>query len=168
MGMKAIVNHEYGPPGVLALEDVDMPVIRRDEVLVRVLAAAVNPGDWDVMHGTPYVLRLTTGLRRPRNKILGLAIAGLVEAVGSNVSKFRPADEVYAGLGKGGFAEYARVPQDALAPKPANLTFEQAAAVTHGRGSLQLPSPVAAMVKPNATRLDRGHREGIMEGGDAA
>ena len=72
--MKAIVNHEYGPPGVLALEDVDVPVMRRDEVLVRVLAAAVNPGDWDVMHGTPYVLRLTTGLRRPRNKVLGLSL----------------------------------------------------------------------------------------------
>lgn len=127
--MKAIVNHEYGPPGVLALEDVDVPVIRRDEVLVRVLAAAVNPGDWDVMHGTPYVLRLTTGLRRPRNRVLGLAVAGRVEAVGSKVSEFRPADEVYAGIGKGGFAEYACVPQDALAPKPANLTFEQAAAV---------------------------------------
>jgi NADPH:quinone reductase-like Zn-dependent oxidoreductase len=127
--MKAIVNHEYGPPGVLALEDVDVPVMRRDEVLVRVLAAAVNPGDWDVMHGTPYVLRLTTGLRRPRNKVLGLAIAGRVEAVGSNVSEFRPGDEVYAGIGTGGFAEYVCVPEGALAPKPSNLTFEQAAAV---------------------------------------
>jgi NADPH:quinone reductase-like Zn-dependent oxidoreductase len=96
---------------------------------VRVLAAAVNPGDWDVMHGTPYVLRLTTGLRRPRNKVLGLAIAGRVEAVGSKVSTFRPGDEVYAEIGKGGFAEYACVPQDALALKPSNLTFEQAAAV---------------------------------------
>ena len=127
--MKAIVNHEYGPPGVLALEDVDVPVMRRDEVLVRVLAAAVNPGDWDVMHGTPYVLRLTTGLRRPRNKVLGLAIAGRIEAVGSEVSESRPGDEVYAGIGKGGFGEYACAPQDTVAPKPSNLTFEQAAAV---------------------------------------
>jgi NADPH:quinone reductase-like Zn-dependent oxidoreductase len=127
--MKAIVNHEYGPPGVLEVEDVDTPVARGDEVLVRVLGAAVNPGDWDVMHGRPYVLRLTTGLRRPRNKVLGLAIAGRVEAVGSNVSEFKPSDEVYAGIGKGGFAEYACVPEDALAPKPSNLTFEQAAAV---------------------------------------
>jgi NADPH:quinone reductase-like Zn-dependent oxidoreductase len=127
--MKAIVNHEYGPPDVLRLEDVDTPVARGDEVLVRVLGAAVNPGDWDVMHGTPYVLRLTTGLRRPRNTVLGVAIAGRVEAVGSNVSKFRPGDEVYAGIGKGGFAEYACVREDALATKPSNLTFEQAAAV---------------------------------------
>jgi NADPH:quinone reductase-like Zn-dependent oxidoreductase len=127
--MKAIVNHVYGPPGVLQLEDVDTPVTRGDEVLVRVLSAAVNPGDWDVLHGRPYVLRLTTGLRRPRNKVLGLAIAGRVEAVGGNVSEFGPGDEVYAGIGKGGFAEYACVPEAALAPKPANLTFEQAAAV---------------------------------------
>ena len=127
--MKAIVNHEYGPPSVLALEDVDVPVMRRDEVLVRVLAAAVNPGDWDVMHGTPYVLRLETGLRRPRNKVLGLAIAGRVEAVGSNASEFRPGDEVYAGIGTGGFAEFVCVPEGQSAPKPSNLTFEQAAAV---------------------------------------
>ena len=127
--MKAIVNHEYGPPSVLRLEEVDTPVAGGDEVLVRVLGAAVNPGDWDVLHGTPYVVRLTFGLRRPRNKVLGLAIAGRVEAVGSNVSEFRPGDAVYAGIGKGGFAEYACVPVVALAPKPSNLTFEQAAAV---------------------------------------
>ena len=76
-------------------------------MLVRVLGAAVNPGDWDVMHGTPYVLRFETGLRRPRNKVLGLAIAGRVEAVGRNVSGFGPGDEVFAGIGEGGFAEYA-------------------------------------------------------------
>ncbi len=127
--MKAIVNHEYGPPGVLELEDIDTPVAKDDEVLVRVLGAGVNPGDWDVMHGMPYVLRPMTGLRRPRNKVLGLAIAGRVEAVGSNVSEFQLSDEVYAGIGKGGFAEYACVSEDALAPKPSNLTFEQAAAV---------------------------------------
>ncbi len=127
--MKAIVNHEYGLPGDLELEDVDRPAPRGDEALVQVLGAAVNPGDWDVMRGTPYVLRLTTGLRRPRNKVLGLAIAGRVEAVDSSISEFRPGDEVYAEIGKGGFAEYACVPERALAPKPSNLTFEQAAAV---------------------------------------
>lgn len=127
--MRAIVYREYGPPGVLALEDIAAPVAKADEVLVRVLAAAVNPGDWDMMHGTPYILRLATGLRRPRHAVLGLAIAGRVEAVGSNVSKVSPGDEVYAGIGKGGFAEFACVPQDALAPKPSNLSFEEAAAV---------------------------------------
>jgi len=127
--MKAIVNHEYGPPAVLEVDDVDTPRIRGDEVLVRVLAAAVNPGDWDVMHGRPYVLRLATGLRKPRNKTLGLAIAGRVEAVGSDVSEPRLGDEVFAEVGQGGFAEYVCVPVDAVAPKPSNLTFEQAAAV---------------------------------------
>ena len=159
--MKAIVNHEYGPPGVLALEDVDTPVTRGDEVLVRVLAAAVNPGDWDVMHGTPYVLRLTTGLRRPRNKVLGLAIAGRVEAVGSNVSEFGPGDEVYAGIGKGGFAEYACVPEDALAPKPSNLTFEQAAAVpVAGTTALQALRDIGR-VQPGQKVLINGASGGV-------
>jgi len=159
--MKAIVNHEYGLPGVLGLEDVDTPVTRGDEVLVRVLGAAVNPGDWDVMRGTPYVLRLTTGLRRPRNKVLGLAIAGRVEAVGSNVSEFRPGDEVYAGIGKGGFAEYACVPRDALAPKPSNLTFEQAAAVpVAGTAALQALRDIGR-VQPGQKVLINGASGGV-------
>jgi len=159
--MKAIVNHEYGPPSVLELEDVDTPVTRGDEVLVRVLGAAVNPGDWDVMRGTPYVLRLTTGLRRPRNKVLGLAIAGRVEAVGSNVSEFRPGDEVYAGIGKGGFAEYACVPRDALAPKPSNLTFEQAAAVpVAGTAALQALRDIGR-VQPGQKVLINGASGGV-------
>lgn len=127
--MRAIVNHEYGSPDVLELEDVAMPVMKDDEVMVRVFAAAVNPGDWDIMHGMPYVLRLVTGLRKPRNRVLGLAIAGRVEEVGSNVSQVRAGDEVFGGVGKGGFAEYVCVPKDSLAPKPSGLTFEQAAAV---------------------------------------
>ncbi len=127
--MKAIVYHEYGSPDVLHLEDIAQPVAGDGEVLVRVLAAAVNPGDWDVLQGTPYVLRPMTGVRRPKNKVLGLAVAGRVEAVGSKVSKFRPGDEVYGETRWGGFAEYACVSEDALAAKPSNLTFEQAAAV---------------------------------------
>jgi len=127
--MKAIVYHEYGPPDVLDLEDVDNPVAEEGEVLVRVYGAAVNPGDWDLMNGTPYVLRLMTGLRRPKNKVLGLAVAGRIEAVGSNVLGFQPGDEVYAEIRKGGFAEYACVPEDAVAMKPSNLTFAQAATV---------------------------------------
>jgi NADPH:quinone reductase-like Zn-dependent oxidoreductase len=127
--MMAIVYQAYGPPDVLELEDVEVPDVEDDEVLVRVLGAAVNPGDWDLLHGTPYVLRPMIGLRRPRNEVLGLAVAGRVEAVGDTVSKFQPGDEVYGEISYGGFAEYARVPEDALAPKPSNLTFEQAAAV---------------------------------------
>ena len=127
--MKAIIYRKYGSPDRLELQEVDEPVVEDGEVLVRVLGAAVNPGDWDLLHGTPYVLRPTSGLRRPRNKVLGLAVAGRVKAVADNVSKFQPGDEVYAEISKGGFAEYASVSQDALALKPSNLTFGQAAAV---------------------------------------
>lgn len=127
--MKAIVYDEYGPPDLLRLEDVDTPAARDDEVLVRVLGVSINPGDWDVLRGPPYIIRPVTGFRRPRNRILGLAVAGRVDAVGDGVSRFLVGDEVYAEIGRGGFAEYARVPEAALALKPSNLTFEQAAAV---------------------------------------
>jgi NADPH:quinone reductase-like Zn-dependent oxidoreductase len=127
--MKALVNREYGLPDVLSIEEVAKPVPSRKEALVRVVAASVNPGDWDLMQGTPYLLRLLTGIRRPRNAILGLAIAGRVEVVGADVSRVQVGDEVYAGIARGGFAEFASVSENALAPKPSNLTFEQAAAV---------------------------------------
>jgi len=159
--MKAIVYHEYGPPGVLKLEEVDTPVPAPDEVLVRVLGAAVNPGDWDVMHGTPYVLRLATGLRRPRNEVPGLAIAGRVEAVGSNVSESAPGDEVYAEIGSGGFAEYACVPEGAVAPKPSNLTFEEAAAVpVSGVTALQALRDIGR-VQPGQSVLVNGASGGV-------
>lgn len=127
--MKAAVYHEYGSPDVLELAEVDKPVAKNREALVRVLATGVNPGDWDLLHGTPYVLRLMTGVRSPKHEVLGLAVAGRVDNVGHDVSKFRSGDEVYAGIGRGGFAEYVSVPEDALAFKPSNLTFQQAAAV---------------------------------------
>lgn len=127
--MKAIVYREYGSPDVLELQEVGKPVTGDGEALVRVLASAVNPGDWDLLHGTPYVLRLSTGLRRPRKRILGLAVAGRIEAVGGRVSGLRPGDDVFAEVSGGGFAEYVRVSADALAPKPASLTFEQSATV---------------------------------------
>ena len=127
--MKAIVYREYGSPAVLRLADVEEPAVNDDEVLVQVLGAAINPGDWYLLGGTPYLLRLGTGLSKPKNSVLGLAIAGRVEAVGSTVARFRPGDEVFAGISNGGFAEYASVPERALALKPSNLTFEQAAAV---------------------------------------
>lgn len=127
--MKAVVYDEYGSPDVLRLEDVDVPVVKDGEVLVRVLGASVNPGDWYLLRGIPYVLRLSAGLRAPKDGILGRALAGRVEAVGSRVAKVRPGDEVYAEVPRGAFAEFACVPEDALAPKPSNLTFEQAAAV---------------------------------------
>jgi NADPH:quinone reductase-like Zn-dependent oxidoreductase len=127
--MKAIVYHQYGSPDVLELRDVSKPGIKNGEVLVRVRAAAVNPGDWLYLRGEPYIIRIAAGLFTPRNGVLGRAVAGQVQAAGSNVTRFRPGDEVFAEISKGGFAEYASVAADALALKPASLTYEQAAAV---------------------------------------
>ena len=130
--MKAIVRHEYGPPDVLELRDVDKPVAEDDEVLVRVHAAGVNMADVDYLLGRPNVARLITGVRRPRNRVLGLDVAGRVEVVGSTVTRFRPGDEVFGDLteyGFGGFAEYVCAREGAFAAKPATLGFEEAASV---------------------------------------
>lgn len=126
--MKAVVQTRYGSPDVLQLRDIDQPVASGDQVLVRVQAAAVNIGDWHLLRGVPYVIRLVAGLRAPRREIPGLDIAGQVEAVGADVRQFRPGDEVF-GWCKGAFAEYACAAESDLLPKPANLTSEQAAAV---------------------------------------
>jgi NADPH:quinone reductase-like Zn-dependent oxidoreductase len=127
--MKAIVYYEYGSPDVLKLEDVDKPVPGDDEVLVRVRAASANPADWHYLRGVPYVMRAQAGLRRPKSTVLGRDISGEVETVGKEVMSFRPGDEVFAEVEFGGFAEYARVSEGVLAAKPANLTFDEAAAV---------------------------------------
>jgi NADPH:quinone reductase-like Zn-dependent oxidoreductase len=127
--MKAIVRDTYGSADVLELRDIDKPEIEDDEVLVRVHAAGVGRDVWHVMTGLPYPIRLAGyGLRAPKNLIIGSDVAGVVEAVGKDVSRFQPGDEVF-GIGKGSYAEYARAPENKLAPKPANLTFEQAAVV---------------------------------------
>jgi NADPH:quinone reductase-like Zn-dependent oxidoreductase len=126
--MKAIVQDNYGSPDVLELRNIDRPLVKDDEVLVRVRAAAVNIGDWHLLRGVPYVVRVVSGLRKPKREIPGLDIAGQVEAVGGSVGRFHPGDEVF-GWCKGAFAEYACAAEDQLLSKPANLTFEQAAAV---------------------------------------
>jgi NADPH:quinone reductase-like Zn-dependent oxidoreductase len=126
--MKAIVQMRYGSPDVLQLRDMDKPAADDDEVLIRVHAAAVNIGDWHLLRGVPYVMRAVTGLRKPRREIPGLDIAGQVHSVGSNVRNLRAGDEVF-GWCKGAFAEYASTAENTLLPKPANLTFEQSAAV---------------------------------------
>jgi NADPH:quinone reductase-like Zn-dependent oxidoreductase len=128
--MKAIVQDTYGPTDVLELRDIGKPEIADDEVLVRVRAAGVDRGVWHIMTGLPYPIRLAGyGLRAPKTPVLGLDVAGVVEAVGKDVTRFQPGDEVF-GIGKGTFAEYTRAREDKLAPKPASLTFEQAAAVS--------------------------------------
>ena len=126
--MKAITQDTYGSAAVLEARDIDMPEIGDDQVLIRVRAAGVNPADWAIMSGLPYVARPVYGLRRPKAGVRGTDVSGTVEAVGSGVTRFVPGDEVF-GSADGSYAEYAVASETTLAPKPANLTFEQAAAV---------------------------------------
>jgi NADPH:quinone reductase-like Zn-dependent oxidoreductase len=127
--MKAVVQDTYGPADVLELREIDQPVVGDDEVLVRVHAAGVDPGVWHLMTGLPYLVRVMGyGLRTPKVGVRGRDVAGRVEAVGTNVSQVQPGEEVF-GICEGSFAEYACARPGKLAPKPANLTFEQAAAV---------------------------------------
>ena len=130
--MKAIVATKYGPPDVLNLEEVENPAPKEDDVLVKVHAASVNAGDWHLLRADPFLTRLAFGLLKPKHKVLGADVAGRVEAVGKNVTQFRPGDEVFGdlfGCGFGGFAEYVCATEDALALKPADTSFEEAAAV---------------------------------------
>jgi NADPH:quinone reductase-like Zn-dependent oxidoreductase len=130
--MKAFIYERYGPPERLRMAQVDKPVEGVGEVLVKVRAASVNAADWHVLRGKPLFSRATLGLLRPKQKILGVDIAGQVEAAGSDVTRYQRGDEVYANLldqGYGGFAEYASVPVGAVSLKPPNLSFEEAAAV---------------------------------------
>ncbi len=142
--MRAIIHDQYGSPDVLKLQEVTKPNIGDSDVLVRVRAAGVNPADWAIMNGLPYIARPVYGLRRPKNPVRGTDVAGEVEAVGAKVTRFRPGDAVF-GWCAGSFAGYAVASEDALALKPANLTFEQAAAV-----------PMAGLVALQALR-DHGN-----------
>lgn len=143
--MKGIERGCYGPPEVLRYADLAKPTPADDEVLVRVHAASVNPLDWHYVEGTPYLVRIDAGFGRPENPRLGVDFAGTVEAVGKSVRRFKPGDEVFGGK-FGAFAEYVTVRAErAIAPKPGNVSFEQAAAV-----------PIAALTALQALR-DRGH-----------
>ena len=140
--MKAAVYDKYGPPlDVLQIKDVEKPVPQDDEVLIKVRAAAVNPLDYGLMSGGSYMVRLMTGLRKPKLTRPGVDVAGQVEAVGKRVAQFKPGDGVF-GSCRGAFAEYACTPESKLAAKPDNVTFEQAAAV-----------PVAAYTALQGLRL---------------
>jgi NADPH:quinone reductase-like Zn-dependent oxidoreductase len=127
--MKAIVYCDFGTADVLKLENIEKPTPGEDEILVRVRAAAVNPLDWHTMRGTPYIIRIGSGLRKPKVTRLGVDYAGTIEAVGRNVTQFNPGDDVFGGR-TGALAEYVSARADrAVVLKPANLTFEQAASV---------------------------------------
>jgi NADPH:quinone reductase-like Zn-dependent oxidoreductase len=142
--MKAIVYRCYGSPDVLKFEDIEKPTVADDEVLVKVHAASVNPLDWHYMRGTPYIVRTDSGVGAPEDPRLGVDFAGTVEAVGKDVKRFRPGDEVFGGR-TGAFGEYVRVRENrAVVLKPANMTFEQAASV-----------PIAALTALQALR-DKG------------
>jgi NADPH:quinone reductase-like Zn-dependent oxidoreductase len=141
--MKAIVYHDFGSPDVLRLEEVEKPVPNDNQVLVKVRAASVNPYDWHFMTGTPYIMRIGVGLLKPKDTRLGVDFAGTVEAVGKNVTQFKPGDDVF-GAKAGAFAEYVCGSERGLVMKPDNLTFEQAASV-----------PIAGLTALQAVR-DKG------------
>ena len=136
--MIAILHTSYGPPDELQLEEVEKPVPKENEVLVKGQAASVNYSNSSFVRGKPFIVRLMgSGLLKPKHKILGSDVAGRVETVGVNVKQFRPGDEVFGDLsecGRGGFSEYVAVSENALALKPANFTFEEAAAVPQAAG----------------------------------
>ncbi|MBB4907731.1 NAD(P)-dependent alcohol dehydrogenase [Actinophytocola algeriensis] len=162
--MKAIAQDSYGGPEALEFRDVPTPVAGDDEVLVEVRAAALNAWDWHMMRGDPYFARLMTGApRRPKRTVRGRDLAGVVAAVGGNVTEFRPGDEVYGDLGaeEGAFAEYASVPGGQLARKPANLTFEQAAAVPLAANTALMGLRDAAGVQAGQRVLVNGASGGV-------
>jgi NADPH:quinone reductase-like Zn-dependent oxidoreductase len=126
--MKAILFPKYGSPDVLQLAEVDKPTPNENQVLIKVIAAAVNPLDWHRMRGEPFIARMGEGLRKPQDPRLGADVAGRVETVGKNVTEFKPGDEVFGAIGAGSFAEYACTREKNLALKPGNVSFEEAAA----------------------------------------
>ena len=126
--MKSVTYKRYGTAEVLELVEIQVPAVADDQVLLKVLAVSINPADWHFMRGTPYLIRLQTGLLKPKSGSFGLDMAGVVEAVGKNVSEFRVGDEVF-GEGRGGLSEFAVISKDKLVNKPTNLSFEAAAAV---------------------------------------
>jgi NADPH:quinone reductase-like Zn-dependent oxidoreductase len=152
--MKAMANMKYGPPDVLELAEVERPTPKDNEVLLKVHATSVNPADWHILRGDPYVSRLQLGLREPKDKVLGCDVAGRVETVGENVTMLRPGDEVFGSPfmhGFGAFAEHLGISEDLLAPKPANLSFEQAAAVP-------LAASTALQGLRDHGRIEPGHK----------
>src|SRR5215472_18192898 len=162
--MKAYVLRSYGPPDHLDLTDLSTPVPAAGDVLVRVRATSVNPYDWHHMRGEPRVARLmpgTVGLRAPKLRILGGDMAGQVEAVGRDVTEFRPGDDVFALLEQGGFAEYVTVRESLLTPKPENLSYEQAAAVPMAATTALLGLRDAGQLRPGQKVLVNGASGGV-------
>jgi NADPH:quinone reductase-like Zn-dependent oxidoreductase len=162
--MKAFVRERYGPPETLRMVEVDRPGPNASEVLVKVLGISANPADWHSMRGKPLFSRATLGLLRPKHRILGVDIAGQVEAVGSSVTQFKSGDEIYANLldhGYGGFAEYVCVPGDVSSLKPANLSFEEAAAVPMAAVTALQGLQYHGKIRPEQTVVINGASGGV-------
>ncbi|MFC4111604.1 NAD(P)-dependent alcohol dehydrogenase [Nonomuraea zeae] len=162
--MKAFVLRSYGPPDALRLTEIDRPSPRDDEVLVRVRATSVQPYDWHLMRGEPIIARLMgggPGLVKPKIAVLGADVAGEVEAVGKDVTEFAPGDEVFAMPKEGGFSEYVCVKESDLAPKPASLSFEQAAAVPLAAGTALLAIRDQGRLQPGQRVLVNGASGGV-------
>jgi NADPH:quinone reductase-like Zn-dependent oxidoreductase len=159
--MKAIVQDQYGSAEVLELREIDTPAIGDDDVLVRVHAAGVHIGDWHLMTGQPYVMRIMGfGFRAPKARVRGTDVAGTIESVGKNVTRFHAGDEVF-GACDGSFAEYACAREDKLAPKPANLAFEQAAAIPTSACTALQALRDAGRIKPGQKVLIVGASGGV-------
>ena len=158
--VKAIVQNGYGSPAALELKEIDQPVVKDDGVLVRVHAAALHAGDSFIMRGVPYLVRFVAGWPKPKDYVPGFDVAGHVEAVGKNVARFQPGDEVFAMCG-GACAEYACAPEGSLAHKPANLTFEQAAAVPTSAFAALHGLRDAGKVQPGQKVLINGASGGV-------
>jgi NADPH:quinone reductase-like Zn-dependent oxidoreductase len=148
--MKAIVCRTYGSPEVLRLEDTATPTPGDDQVLIRIRAASVNPYDWHFMRGSPFMIRLISGMTRPKDIRVGIDVAGVVEAVGSKVTRFKAGDEVFGGC-RGAFAEYGCAAETALTGKPGSISFEQA-------GAVAIAGDTALQGLRDHGRIARGHR----------
>jgi len=127
--MKAMVYHDYGSLDNLELAEIEMPDVKDDEVLVKIHAASINWHDWHFLIGAPFQARIMAGLLKPKNEVLGIDLAGRVETVGASVTQFQPGDEVFGSISHGCFAEYVCVSEEGVVTKPANMTFEEVAAV---------------------------------------
>lgn len=162
--MKAIYYTQYGSPDVLSFQEVDKPTPKDNEVLIKIYAAATNAYDWHIMRADPFLARLGKGLFGPKNKIPGADLAGVVEAVGKDVSEFRPGDAVYGDLsscGDGAFAEYAVATEKVIAPKPVNLSFAEAAAVPMAALTALQALRDVAKVQPGQALLINGASGGV-------
>ena len=162
--MKAIVYTEYGSPDVIQFKEVEKPTPKDDEVLIKIHAASVNAGDWHYLRGTPWLFRLASGLLKPKNIFLGADVAGRVQAVGKNVTQFQPGDEVFGDLsacGRGAFAEYVCASATALVLKPANISFEEAAAVPVAAGTALQGLQSKVQIQPGQKVLINGASGGV-------